>query len=123
MRSWDTTNLRLNGERALLALAHVLQAFIPAADDLPSAKLQGQRGVAVVGRVEFGTCYASENHWHQQGGCRRTIEQSSFVVHLDRIASLGLPLALHRMCYLDIQRLLDLAMNERQRDGDDGGDG
>jgi hypothetical protein len=42
-------NLGLNSKRALLALAHVLQPFIPAADDLPGAEGQGQRGVAVVG--------------------------------------------------------------------------
>ena len=46
--------VRLNGQRPLLAGAHVQEALVPSLDDLALADVEGQRLAAVVAGVELG---------------------------------------------------------------------
>jgi hypothetical protein len=60
-RSIPIRPLGLDGERTLLALAHVFQAFVPTPNDLPRAERQREGRVAVVRRVELRACNTYQN--------------------------------------------------------------
>lgn len=112
--------VRLDGQRPLLAGAHVQEALVPSLDDLSLADVEGERLSAVVAGIELGAVGVEGTAvvdvdfvaWRFLSVCFRGLLASV------ALTALGLPGALDGMGNLDVERLVERgggAEEERER--------